>query len=214
MGKFEIVIKAMTFFLSFLIAVSGVQGQVTDLELSVVKDPDGPVFPGMRGTLTLTVRNLGPDPAGGTYGPVFVSSSNYATLDPNGTDPLIKFIDTPGNPCGLTYVLSFPPPDEPNPVIHYLFGFAGLDVGASQTCVIEFVVHDSLREDFEMSWSASSVFSSDPDPLNDLVFVAFPLAITAIPTLSHFSMALFAMSLMMGAFVLRRRASKLPGQSF
>lgn len=204
--------KTEVFLLLFLTLATSIQAQVADLELTVVRDPVGPVFPGMTGTLTFTVDNRGPDMAGGVFDLVFISSSDHPTLDLLGIDPRVKFVNTQGSPCGLNDQLAVPPPDIPNPIINYQLFFVGLNAGASQTCVIEFIVSENLREDLDMSWVVNGGFASDPNPVDNRVAVSFPLAITAIPTLSHFALAFFALSLLMAAFVLRRRAGEIADQ--
>ena len=105
----------------------------------------------------------------------------------------------------MTVFYGFPPPPEPNVIISYLVFVSGpLNPGESVVCETDLSLSPNLRESLDIFWVASGGVA-DPDPDNNLVRTPIFLPVTAIPTLSQYSLVVFAIALIGAAFFLRRR---------
>lgn len=197
-----IAINAMLLFLGAAVA----QAQEADLALEVLMEPShGVTPPGSSGMLTFTVTNLGPDPSGGLANRIRIESGTERALDVDGFDPPVTIEPAGGSSCEVSRFLGEPVPPEPNVLVSYHVSFPGpLDPGESMVCDVTFSVSPNLRQDIGMLWGTFGG-TFDPDSFNDLVFTPFRLPVTAIPTLSQYSLVVFAMALMAAAFFLRRR---------
>ena len=202
------------FAIVLLLAVTstgGVYGQVYDLSLDIVVNAPAVTPIGSSGTLTVTVTNKGPDPAG-SAGPfrVFVSSTPLGySLD---YGDLIDYSSPPGPPCLVGGVVPSPPIGGTLKVF-YSVVFDELSPGETDSCEVDFTISPFAVEIdpsevadgvIVQKWDVLATTGADSDFSDNEVTITYLLA-SQVPTLSPVGLALFALGMGMAFVVVRRR---------
>lgn len=188
-------------------AVAGTRPQV-DLSVSVSTTPE-PFVPGGVVTVTMMVRNEGPDTAGATLPgqksiAVLENSYDITTSPP----PYVLF--EPSTGCSAYAEESEPVFPGPRFFYSFSFWFDPIGPGESRTCTYRLRVGESTRESFDTYWLVHTPNDDDVDPADDrfdYTFVAAPPAPPApVPSGRSWGWAALGLGLWMTAW---RRLGKL-----
>jgi len=165
---------ACTLGMPSTLAVAGARPQV-DLSVSVTMTPE-PFVPGGIATVTMTVRNDGPEVAGAT-----VPNQNTIIVFEKGYDittqppPYVLF--EPGMGCSAYAEESEPIFPGPHIFFGFSYWFGPIDPGDSRTCTYRLQLDPTTRQDFATYWIVHTTNDDDINPDNnrfDYAFVAGP----------------------------------------
>lgn len=182
------------------LAWAGSRPQV-DLSIEVnVSPPD--FVPGGRNTVTMMIRNAGPDTAGATV-------PNQDTINVYQGDFIVTTrpppfeIAEPVAGCWIERFVSEPTEDW-NILLTFIFRFGPIPAGESRTCTYDIQFYPDTRRSFPTGWLLTSPNDDDTDRSNNRFDYEFRARPVSIPTLSPISSALLGFGLLWLATRVRR----------
>lgn len=199
---------ACSFIALSIDAIASDRPQV-DLSVSVATTPE-PFVPGGIVTVTMTVRNAGPEAAGATLpnqSSIIVREKPYDIV----TQPPPFLFFEPANGCSAYAEESEYIPGLPDGGITLLYSyyFGVIAPGETRTCIHRIQFLPSTQMDFATYWRVTSPNDDDIVPENnrfDYTFIAGPSAETvAIPALSAVSLLVLAGGMLLAAIPHARR---------
>jgi hypothetical protein len=189
-------------------AIAGTRPQV-DLSVSVTTTPE-PFVPGGIGTVTMTVRNEGPETAGGTLPNQNSINVREKPYDIVMRPPPFLFFE-PAIGCSAYADISEYIPGVPGGGITLLYSyyFGAIAPGETRTCTYRIQFLSSTRADFPTYWRTTSPNDDDINPENnrfDYTFIAGPSpASVPVPALSAIGLLILVAGLLLAVVNARRR---------
>ena len=189
-------------------AIAGARPQV-DLSVSATTTPE-PFVPGGIVTVTMTVRNDGPETAGATLpneNSIIVREKPYDIV----TQPPPFLFFEPANGCSAYAEESEYIPGLPDGGITLLYSyyFGAIAPGETRTCTYRIQFLSSTRADFATYWRTTSPNDDDINPDNnrfDYTFIAGPSPTSVpVPALSAIGLSILVAGLLLAVVSARRR---------
>jgi hypothetical protein len=178
-------------------AAAGSRPQV-DLSLEVTTAPV-PFVPGSHGTVTLTVRNAGPDTAGATL----PNQDSIVVLEDSfiiTTQPPPFQIPVQGIGCTVDTFVTEPLPNG-DIALGYEFYFGPIAPGEFHTCVYGIEFLPSTRDSFPTGWFVITPNDDDTDPSNNRVDYVFQAPPLSIPVASRQGLIALVLCLLLSGWI-------------
>jgi hypothetical protein len=205
---------AIYLYLSGLFA-SPSSAQITNSDLSVSASISPSYFSqDRRNTITLTVRNLGPDTIDtGTDYSVSVYGESYFI----NQSPAAYSVIPPIHGCAIERFITEPLPDN-GIALFYAYYFDSLAPGESRSCTYDIEYASTAQAPVRLSWDVYAWYSwsnDDPNPANNVFTYTLTEAAqpaTPVPALSSKALLIMALGLVVLACLTRRHAGRaVPG---